>query len=148
MKKTMYAITAFLALSSQAFAASSIPVLIKNGDAGYTRPEYYFQKLCSIYLDKVVKTSKFGDLGVLVSEERAISLEPSVLTLIEQAKAGPFTQEIGPTDIPMTGIFAFLPIEGAQPERITLYSKGSGGSTTNENPASTTLRNIVDELCE
>ncbi|MGE0173122.1 MAG: hypothetical protein AB7T49_10065 [Oligoflexales bacterium] len=149
MKKLIAALTLVSGLSSTAFGSYAGPILVKAQDAGYTPPEHHYAKQCEIYLNKVVKIARFGGEGsALVKEERPISLEASVLSLIETAQAGPFKEEVGPTDIPGTAIYGYKILPNDAIEKVLLFQVGSGSSVTNENPAQVTLVNIVRHLCD
>lgn len=140
--------TIFLAVSVlfSMRAFSSTPIFSKFWDSGYAPEQYYFQKNCEVFSDKVVITTDTSEGSTTL--EKLIEADPTWATQIKAASAGFMQRVVSPADFPRDISLAFYTLpNNTIKEVILVIQDGNGSKVVNSSKAAKALKVTLDKLC-
>jgi len=138
-----------LVSSHSAFAIYHGPLLLRETYPGHVAPGFRLTTQCQVWADKVVRT--VVSEGVSVSQSTAAMVStPTLLKVIDAAKAGQLKRESAPVDGPgvVDVAIRILPNDGIEKIILLKANGGDGEVVTNLAAEAKGLRLLLDRLCK
>jgi hypothetical protein len=128
------------------FARPELPVMTLDMASGYVPIELSYSMECEVYQDRVVITDSRGG-GDAQAISYGIELPDEVHFLLEQAKDGPFSEPVTPTDIPSKIARGNIIGVNDGVQTVDIFTQYSGYTKINESSAADALLEMLDQYC-